>query len=88
MPIASTSPTLSPQTQGECDETPDGKLVLSNGWLARWKGRHGVFSVHLHRELISKALAGPELSCLKSLVDINQKTCLMLTKLGILSTSR
>eukprot|EP00731_Ephydatia_muelleri_P016480 Em0009g904a len=47
-PIASTSPNLSPQTQGECDETPDGKLVLSNGWLARWKGRHGVFGVRLH----------------------------------------
>eukprot|EP00731_Ephydatia_muelleri_P014338 Em0008g58a len=30
--------------------TPDGKLVLSNGWLAHWKGRHGVFSVRLHGE--------------------------------------
>ena len=29
------------------DHTADG---LSHGWLAKWKKRHGVFSVHLHGE--------------------------------------
>ena len=28
----------------------DGQFILSNGWLSRWKGRHGVFSVWLHGE--------------------------------------
>ena len=28
----------------------DGQLILSNGWLSTWKGRHGVFSVRLHGE--------------------------------------
>ena len=28
----------------------DGQLILSNGWLSRWKGWHGVFSVRLHGE--------------------------------------
>ena len=32
------------------DFTVDGALILSHGWLARWKGRHGLFSVRLHGE--------------------------------------
>eukprot|EP00731_Ephydatia_muelleri_P018687 Em0011g727a len=41
---------LSPTASSNDDLTVDGQLILSNGWLSRWKGRHGVFSVRLHGE--------------------------------------
>ena len=41
---------LSPTASSNDDLTVDGHLILSNGWLSRWKGRHGVFSVQLHGE--------------------------------------
>eukprot|EP00731_Ephydatia_muelleri_P002693 Em0001g2693a len=40
----------SPTASSNDDLTVDGQLILSNGWLSRWKGRHGVFSVRLHGE--------------------------------------
>ena len=32
------------------DLNAEGELILSQGWLSRWKARHGVFSVKLHGE--------------------------------------
>ena len=32
------------------DSNADGKHTLSHGWLAKQKGWHGIFSVHLHGE--------------------------------------
>ncbi|KAL5475714.1 hypothetical protein EMCRGX_G025561 [Ephydatia muelleri] len=53
-PVAATptvsSRQLSPTASSNNDLTVDGQLILSNGWLSRWKGRHGVFSVQLHGE--------------------------------------
>ena len=53
-PVAATptvsSRQLSPTASSNDDLTVDGHLILSNGWLSRWKGRHGVFSVRLHGE--------------------------------------
>ena len=53
-PVAATltvsSRQLSPTASSNDDLTVDGQLILSNGWLSRWKGRHGVFGVRLHGE--------------------------------------
>ena len=53
-PVAATitvsSRQLSPTASSNDDLTVDGLLILSNGWLSRWKGRHGVFGVRLHGE--------------------------------------
>ncbi|KAL5489522.1 hypothetical protein EMCRGX_G018622 [Ephydatia muelleri] len=52
-PVSHQPVTDTPQQQtasSNDDLTVDGQLILSNGWLSRWKGRHGVFSVRLHGE--------------------------------------
>ena len=53
-PVAATitvsSRQLSPTASSNDDLTVDGQLILSNGWLSRWKGRHGIFGVRLHGE--------------------------------------
>eukprot|EP00731_Ephydatia_muelleri_P026385 Em0018g485a len=46
-PQSSLPSTSSANIMLDDDHTADG---LSHGWLAKWKKRHGVFSVHLHGE--------------------------------------
>ena len=41
---------VTPPSDESDDSTTGDKLILSHGWLAKWKGRHGVFSVRLHGE--------------------------------------
>ena len=48
--VTPTASSRSPTASSSDDVTVDGKLVLSKGWLSRWKGRHGVFSMRLHGE--------------------------------------
>ena len=47
IPPAVLPSTSSASVMPDDDHTVD---VLSHGWLAKWKKRHGVFSVHLHGE--------------------------------------